>query len=864
MLNRIIILLAFCLVSLISNGQEIKLDLGPDINLTCFDEVQLNARMINWTGSTQWNIGLHSIQFVDDTTVFAVGGVWNESLIVKSVDKGKTWERLYCSENTYLNKVHFLNKDTGFIAGGNINGFLLKTTDGGLNWNENLTYMSPLKSTDFINDSVGYAVGYGPIFQTLDGGETWNELASPMFSYYDIKFADNLYGVAVGRTDEAWDGSGRLSITEDGGYTWKEISLNFAFSLYSVAFANNKVYISTADGMIITSDDHFKTWSIQNTESSSDLFNITFLNKDFGVSIGSNSSILTTSNGGNTWTKEITDFSGNLYSASMLNDSVWFVAGSYPGNLDHGTVIKYKKIPADLSFKWTPTDFLSNSTILSPTIYSNRNIQYILNAYSSANLFCSDTINVEVSVPGVYAGQDTTIYSSESVRLHALTELGRWEVSSAESRAAFSDVKFVNKDTGFIASSQDPGMVMKTSDGGKTWIKKITYAKFGLNEMSFPSETCGYVAGNVGTIFKTIDGGETWDSLQTNTKEHLNSIYFINKDIGYAAGTNGTVIKTTNGGISWENENINIPLPVSKVYFIDENKGFATPGFQRECAFLETFDGGKSWTKIKIPNFDFIINDIQFITDKIGFMIGGIVPPFGFLKTTDGGLTWKANAFSTDAVNFSSMFFTDEFTGYVCDNAGDIIKTVDGGDTWYIWHRFRNSSLNSIFFRDENNAFAVGNGIICRYHAPSDIHYNWLPKSNIINSDSPSPLVSPLNTTIYYVEVNNDRGCRTGDDINITVLPYTSLNDLGLGNNKLTFDVFPNPTSNVIHIKFNTSTSGNYVLIIYNMNGEVCFKDESIRISDGEYSINHEFSPGQYIIELTNSNGVVTKKLVVE
>ena len=58
----------------------------------------------------------------------------------------------------------------------------------------------------------------------------------------------------------------------------------------------------------------------------------------------------------------------------------------------------------------------------------------------------------------------------------------------------------------------------------------------------------GYAVGNSGKIIKTIDGGTTWLHSTSGTIVGLESVYFTDENTGYVAGGNGTILKTTNGG----------------------------------------------------------------------------------------------------------------------------------------------------------------------------------------------------------------------------------------------------------------------------------------------------------------------------
>ena len=85
-----------------------------------------------------------------------------------------------------LESVRFVNS-IGWIAGYNSStgkGIILKTTDGGVNWESQLNKISPwLNSIYILNDLTGWAVGEGgAILKTTNGGVTIVEQENNNFS----------------------------------------------------------------------------------------------------------------------------------------------------------------------------------------------------------------------------------------------------------------------------------------------------------------------------------------------------------------------------------------------------------------------------------------------------------------------------------------------------------------------------------------------------------------------------------------------------------------------------------------------------------------------------------------------------------
>ena len=51
-----------------------------------------------------------------------------------------------------------------------------------------------------------------------------------------------------------------------------------------------------------------------------------------------------------------------------------------------------------------------------------------------------------------------------------------------------------------------------------------------------------------GTILRTDDGGITWLNQPTGQTKTLVNMFFIDDNLGWVAGDDGTILKTANGG----------------------------------------------------------------------------------------------------------------------------------------------------------------------------------------------------------------------------------------------------------------------------------------------------------------------------
>lgn len=117
-----------------------------------------------------------------------------------------------------------------------------------------------------------------------------------------------------------------------------------------------------------------------------------------------------------------------------------------------------------------------------------------------------------------------------------------------------SALYFLNQDTGFVGIQSSSIILLKTTDGGQTWVEtdaELPY--YVVNSIHFPSRNVGYTVGEpIGYIpesppsffiSKTTDGGSTWETFDTIGLP-LYSIYFTNDTTGYVSGSKRLIMKT--------------------------------------------------------------------------------------------------------------------------------------------------------------------------------------------------------------------------------------------------------------------------------------------------------------------------------
>ena len=177
---------------------------------------------INWNRS-EYRTSFVTINFISENTGLIVSNyysdVLNDSLVLcRSGNSGNDWTSIYSLTKCRVTSSMFLNSNTGWITGlyrfsGN-SDLMLKTTNGGLNWeNFNLTTLSFINSVFFSCNDTGWYCSSG-IFKSINSGANWiNQVPSNgTDTYNSIFFIDNSTGWSVGK-------NGKILKTITGGLT---------------------------------------------------------------------------------------------------------------------------------------------------------------------------------------------------------------------------------------------------------------------------------------------------------------------------------------------------------------------------------------------------------------------------------------------------------------------------------------------------------------------------------------------------------------------------------------------------------------------------------------------------------------------
>jgi photosystem II stability/assembly factor-like uncharacterized protein len=317
---------------------------------------------------------------------------------------------------------------------------------------------------------------------------------------------DNLYGVRALTATEAWavGNFGAIEHTTDGGKTWQQVDSGTKRPLFSIDFGDAQhAWAVGKSALVLHTQDGGKTWKPQATPLPLEkhLFKVHAIDANTAWAVGDWGAIVTTRDGGATW--------------------------------------------QDRSLGVTPvkTENLGGRTATTVT---------------------DDVILYDVFFPdpqhGVIVGEFGTMLVT--------TDGGAtWVRRATPTEKTLFGVHFETPELGWVVGMD--GLVMRTADGGHTW--EVQHGKpetEGVEDINF-RETLenpgmyavrvegdhGVVVGDVGMVLISSDGGRTWSRRELPAEDRLVWL----RDVSLAPGAGGFTVGAAGFGARIEQAEVVLP-----------------------------------------------------------------------------------------------------------------------------------------------------------------------------------------------------------------------------------------------------------------------------------------------------------------
>jgi photosystem II stability/assembly factor-like uncharacterized protein len=185
------------------------------------------------------------------------------------------------------------------------------------------------------------------------------------------------------------------------------------------------------------------------------------------------------------------------------------------------------------------------------------------------------------------------------------------ELKTGSQRHIFS-IAFPTPERGHAVG--DFGTMVHTEDGGKTWTTMrvpetvalpdsaldtgVEPGDVNLYSLSYGDPDHAWTVGEFGIVMASTDGGKTWAQQRTPIESTLFGVKFVDASHGFAVGIDSIILTTDDGGANWRT----VQPPVSQRSYYDiAMQGQVGWIVGESGTILKTTDGGKTWTVEPIP-----------------------------------------------------------------------------------------------------------------------------------------------------------------------------------------------------------------------------------------------------------------------
>lgn len=265
---------------------------------------------------------------------------------------------------------------------------------------------------------------------------------------------------------------------------------------------------------------------------------------------------------------------------------------------------------------------------------------------------------------------------------------GNETVYQPNRRDKFFSSHFMDGQVGIVAGTK--GLLLRTTDRGKSWQRIETETREPLNAVTFVGNE-GWIGGGGGLVLHSADKGITWTSQETRASESLMAAHFFDSQRGMMVGSGGAIIVTADGGTTWNRHSFDWPsnLPACAIekcilspslyaiYFVDEHRGWIVG---EKGTVLATSDGGQEWTLLDVGNYSSLYG-VYFRDENEGIAVG---KDLSYLTSKDGGKTWRQKELPPSpmgAVDLNDIAIKGE-DGIIVGDRSLVLVSDDGGRQW--------------------------------------------------------------------------------------------------------------------------------------------------------------------------------------
>ncbi|WP_298894329.1 T9SS type A sorting domain-containing protein [uncultured Psychroserpens sp.] len=724
-------------------------------------------------------------------------------------------------------------------------------------WNPGVGRITSIAVDPTMLTTIIVGAETGGIWRSTDAGQTWTVLTDNL-SNIDV------YAVAIdpkNPTHYYWGSTGgTIFRSTDSGVTWNFYSDigNGAVNkiLIDPTPGSTKMYCTAQGGGFHKSFDNGQNW-IQVFSGSA--YDVEFKPGDASVVYATGSSFYKSTNGGGSFAENTTDFSNGpkMIGVSADDPSTVYVVEADGGRFG-GFYRSTNSGDSFIGLSHAGKNYFGYETLADDNLgQAPRDMDIAVNPAD---------VN-EVHIAGINTWRSINGGATFSIT-------SQWTVGGA----SFNNIGYCHADVDileFVGNSTDGYKLYVGTDGGcyvanntsavnSNYYTDLTngigirqFYKIGVSQTD-PVVVTGGAQDN-GTSVMDVNGNWT-DWLGADGMES-----FVDKNdsqIMYGTSQFGSFYKTFNGGVNLAG----ISQPDGKGG--QNNWNWIVP-FEQDpidanviyCAFDEVYkstDGGGTWASIS-PNYGADIDDLKISpadNDVMYISINDIL-----YRTTNGGAIWSQatglNLGFTARINDIAVHPTDPSKVAVASSgfgAQKVYLSTDSGVTWNpLGTGLPNFTALAVAFQDnDDNGIYVGMNYGV-YYLDDTTSNAWVPFNNGLPNVRVSELeINSADGKIYAGTYG--RGLWRSDVFDATL----SVSEFDLES----FNLYPNPAKNNITLSWDKSEPVS--IRIYDALGKLMYFTKNKNISEPTSIDVSNYASGLYFVKINNTNGFVTKKLIIE
>ncbi|MBS1518308.1 MAG: T9SS type A sorting domain-containing protein [Bacteroidetes bacterium] len=507
-----------------------------------------------------------------------------------------------------------------------------------------------------------------------------------------------------------------------------------------------------------------------------------FFNSPAGIAAGSKGNILKTTDGGMSWELIHAGVSKSIFKILFIDGLTGICAGK------DGLLLK----TSDAGKSWTAVESNTVFDIYDICLSGGKLFCCGLNGYLGVSSDSGESwmcMNSQINIPLFcisFIDEDTGVCGGYGKIIGTKDAGKNWEILNADvlPSTQVNNIQYISSDKIYAAGNSPQGDFYISTDGGNNWeINSLGLPfLFGgtvdlVKSMDFIDSSRGIIVTDPGTVLITSDGGNSWqrDTSQRHNylkSEILKEVFYNDSGNIFLCGSGGRIITKSPDSESWNILTGNNNDICGS--FVCKNGTIFSAG--ENGSLLRKKPDNPEWEMINIcdkTNF----RSVFFINEFSGFLCSDDGKVF---RTTDEGNTWNEININLKNILMNRIIFTDKYTGYIAggferNSTGLILKTTDSGDNWKIvFNNNGNGVFRDIFFNSDGKGFAVG--AAGNLSVTADGGNSWIFKSlipydlNSVKFDSSNKgIIAGSNGTVF---ISNDGG----DNWNyITPVQYNDL-----------------------------------------------------------------------------------------